>query len=278
LVAGGIDIAAASKFFGARGGAGAGIGVASELLRKYFTEKQFGYTAGAGQGMAGAMLAGAAFGGPIGSAISGGIYGVTEGMQMRAETNSAIADSRILGAAGLFDMARDIGGTNEGSARSKSQEIMRRLMNRKGELENMRQYDQDEFSGYSGTMMSLFGVSKRQFGQSESRELAKVTEQRERLGKAVNSGDTREMIRVLQEIQNELAKQARSNAEPEGKKPEQAQVNSSIAVDISVKDLDRIPSAINDNIIGPLVEQLAQLQQTVNELVNRQSPQPAQVR
>jgi tetrahydromethanopterin S-methyltransferase subunit B len=42
--------------------------------------------------------------------------------------------------------------------------------------------------------------------------------------------------------------------------------------------LDRIPSAINDNIIGPLVEQLAQLQQTVNELVNRQSPQPAQVR
>ncbi len=272
-----VNIGGAAKFFGTKGGIGAAVGIGSEALRSNFTEKKFGYGAGVSQGFAGAVGGGAAFG-PVGSAISAGLYLGGEAAQVNAETKGNLSDRKGLDAYSIFQDAKDLNGTTEGNAGAQIQKLLSRLTGRSNELQNRKETDANDFSGLFGNIMRAF--SPRQFGKPESKQLSQVTNQQNRLANALNSGDTKEMLKVLQDIQAELVKQSRevsSGTSSATSTSNAGNNNSQINVDISVKDLDKIPSEINDSVIQPLVDQLAQLQLKVNELVNQRTPRPAAI-
>lgn len=270
-----LNIGGAFKFFGAKGGIGAGIGIASEELRNNYTEKKFGYGAGVGQGLLGAAAASAPLG-PVGAVVGSGLYLAGESLQVNSDTNDAIGQRRNLDANSILKDSRDLNGTTEDNIGIHMQKLLSRLTGREGELKSRKQTDEEDFKGFYGNVSRVF--SARQFGASESKQLSQITAQKNKLGAALNSGDTKEMLKVLQEIQLQLEKQAREVNDPEAKTQTTGnQTNSQINVDISVKDLDRIPSEINDSVIAPLVEQISQLQFKVNELINQRSPRPASV-
>lgn len=296
-----IDIGAASKFFGlARGGSGAALGIGSELLRKKFTEKQFGYTAGAGQGIFGAMGAGAltgSVGGPLGTAIGAGIgagtYAVQESIALSAENKALIAqgkslDDYIYNEAGETEKGNQLLGIVPKSRLGLTQEnLMEKariftgnLANRRGTLEGLRESDKTYTGGFGGSIADFFGIVKREFGKSESQELTKITQQEQQMRRAMESGDSERILQTLIAIQDSLSKSVREAAiEPEASKskgPGPA-LQSDINVKISVEDYDKIPSELNDTIVNPLAQRLASLQRQVNELLNARSPMPAQV-
>lgn len=270
-------VATGFGFFGLRGGIGAGIGVASEFARKNYTEKKFGYGAGLSQGFAGAVGAGAAFGGPVGSAISGGIYLAGETLAVRGETNDALREGRQQDSDSILKDASTLQGTTQENADMRGRRLLSQLFGREKTLKNEKLLDNEDFSGVYGKIMGTF--SKKRFGQAESKELTQVTQQKERLGQAILSGDSAKILETLRDIQGELVKQSKDITSPDKKDGQStSQINSAIKVDISVKDRDSIPSDINDNVVGPIAEQLANLQLMVNDLINQRSPQPAEVR
>lgn len=248
----------------------------SELLRSKVTDKYFGYTAGAGQGMAGAMLAGAAFGGPIGAAIGGGLYGITEGFQMRQQTNALLDQGQALNAEHVLNMARDIGKTDVSNPFANAKVMLANLTNQQNALDNLKESDAQYESGYSGAMMRLLHVSKRQFGAEQQAELSKVTQQKDIFSKAVQSGDSNKVIEAMASLQAELVKLSAAMSGPE-QAGAQSKVSSDLNVKSDVQNADRIPAQIEERLITPILEKLAALQGQVNELVNQRTPMPAQI-
>lgn len=280
LAAGAIDIAAAAKFFGARGGAGAAIGVGSELLRRKFTEKKFGYTAGAGQGMAGAMLSGAAFGGPIGAAIGGGLYGVTEGMAVRGENVAALQDQKTLDRAGELSTASALepDKLGMGNLDKRFKQTVNRLTGRKNELENRKEQDVQDNSGYGGAMMKFFHLSKNQYTDESKKESSAITRQLEALSKAKESGKAEEMLAALKAIHDDLIKGNQETPEDKAKAANNiAPINSNIKVDISVADTGNITPEMDEKVVKPLRDLIANLQTQVNSIINQSNPRPSQI-
>lgn len=275
----------AGKFFGKGAGVGTALGFGSELLRDKYTNTRFGEGAGFLQGLAGAAGAGALMGGGIpGAIINAGIYSGSEvigkGIEAHDLNKEAFAGRKHSDIKEYFDTSYRLEGATKGNASEKARRLLNRLTGRERELKNREEADKSDFGGVSGSVMGLLGFRK-QYGAKEKEELSNVTSQKQKLEQALSSNDVTKLLEALTKIQDELVKQGKGIAgvpETTEKGPATATVNSAIKVDISVKDFAKIPSEINDSIIGPLAEQLADLQTQVNELINQRSPRPSTVR
>lgn len=272
-----VDIGASSYLMGARGGLGAGVSIGSEYLRNNFTEKRYGYGAGVSQGFGGAVLGGAATGGPAMAAVNGGIYLGTETYRMNQETKGVLGDRDNIDSYLLSADSSELSDSTEENASKKARRLLNRITGKKNELENRKVIDQENSQGFYGKIMSTF--SPKEFGKSDSKRLTEFTSQQSRLSQALGSGNNKEILQVLSDIQAELVNQSNGKKASEGKDttPNVSNVNSQIKVDISVKDSDKISTVIDESIIGPLRKQLMDLQTQVNQLVNQNSPRPAVV-
>lgn len=282
LAGGALDIAIASKLFGvARGGGGTGIGIASELLRRGVTERYLGYTAGAGQGMAGAMLSGATFGGPFGAAIAGGIYGTAEGVQMNALTKALLSQGRVQDASIMAaNTRRSVEDLTQENVVARAGQMMAHLRNRESALMGLQESDAMYSRGWGGKMMGLFGISPRQFGPAESTELETVRKQIAILQSGAAPRDANQLIAVMRELNLSIQQSTQKTVAKELGTPGSGDVptiQSDINVKISVEDYDKIPTELNEAIVRPLAQNIAYLNQRVNELLNARSPRPAQV-
>ena len=265
------SIASAGAFFGARGAGGAGIGLASEALRGY-TEKKLGYGAGLTQGFAGAVGAGAMYGGPVGSAVNAGIYLGAEGLKIHSETVGALGERGGIDQLGKIFDVNTIKKTTEANLGSQIDKVRNRLTGRARELNNRKDADQDDTKGFYGQISRLF--SSKQFNDESKKELVSISRQLELLNKAKESGDNTEMLEALKLIHDDLIKQIKGTTDTSTTPP--PALNSALKVDISLSD-SNISSEIDEKIIGPLRDQLMELRSQVNELRNQNQPRPSRI-
>ena len=270
VVGGGLDIAGSALSFGKSGAMGAGISLVSELMRKNVTEKYLGYTAGAGQGMAGAALAGAAFGGPVGSVLGAGLYLGQEGMAVRAENTAAVSDQQ------MFDKINNMATAqvDTGSVSEDLQRTINRLTGRKNELTNRKEQDVQDSRGIYGKISTLF--SKKQYTEESKKEFAILTRQIETLKRVQEGGKEAEMLAALNAIRDNLIKNATTTPEDK-EKAEVTPINSQIKVDISVADTNNITPEMNEKVVKPLRDAIANLQSQLNDIINQSNPRPSQI-
>lgn len=275
----GIDLGSAAAFFGKSGLAGAGIGIASELVRQNLTAKYLGYTAGAGQGIMGAAGAGAMFGGPVGSVIGAGLYMGGEAMQVRGESKDAIALSRALDAYNSGQRATQVGRLNDIYKEASVQ--LASLSNRENALLGMKESDARYGSGWSGRVASTLGLTQRQFGSVEAAELNKITTEKARLGEALSSGDKKEIASALASLKEALGQiykvqtgQADVSSLKEGKTLKGVESNFTVNVNL---DRDNIDDAIKEKFVIPLLRQIEILHGRIDQIANGAAPIPARI-
>lgn len=272
-------IGLAKTFFNRSGALGAAIDVGSSTLRQKVMEPKFGYGAGLVQGSLGSIASGLAFGNgrPAVAGLSNALFYGLEGLERFAETKGASGDRESLNRATAYYDAQSLSGVDSTNVTEKLTQAQIRLTARINELNNLKGQDAQDYSGVYGNIMRLF--SGKQFSKETAQELVRYTQQREVLTQAASSGDIQKMVEAVKALQNELVSRSEGRVAaplgiPSGTTPT---LESSIKIDISVKDIDKIPSEIRTNVIEPLQKQLAELQLQVNALVNENNPKPALV-
>ncbi|NBQ48997.1 MAG: hypothetical protein EBU33_11185, partial [Sphingobacteriia bacterium] len=215
--------------------------------------------------------------GPWGAPIAGGAYLAQEGMRVNAATKDALSSRNFTDdKSDVLDL-QGLGGINELTAKKKTQQLLARVTGRTSELQNRKSMDEKDFSGFYGQVMRPF--SPKQFTKEDSKRLVESESIKSSLSKALSSGDSKQMLKVLEDIQASLANKFGDVSKNQNVTESQsaAPMTSEIKVDISLKDSGKISDEIQNSIIAPIMQQLQSLQAQVNQLTNVNNPRPASV-
>jgi hypothetical protein len=224
----------------------------------------------------GASLTSAGLGGVLGSGalIAATAYGgFKTGQYLNHFTRAGKLDSA------LGDQERDFvdkvqAQISKAISKGKSNEEIQRIIDTaihttEGQLSDSR----------SGFITKIFGTTATGSGKSESSLTETIAALKDLKNVAAQAKEQQAAGQRQEQLQENLIKVLDKLANGGGQNTEGAQVNSSIKVEISLKDADKIPEVLALKLIEPLKKQFADLQTQVGAIAEHVniSPSPAKI-
>lgn len=127
----------------------------------------------------------------------------------------------------------------------------------------------------SGFLTKVFGTTATGSGKSESALLQTIEELKQLKGVAAQAKENQASEQRQEQLQEQLIKVLDKLAGGGGQGTEGASVTSSIKVEISLKDADKIPETLALKLIEPLKKQFADLQTQVGNIAQHVNINPA---